>query len=242
MTDEKSDQGEEHQELMFSTMYGSRERAENYLRKHQETLSRRLSDWREKQIARKVLEMAGNPRSVLDLPCGAGRFWPLLAEDPERKLLAADYSEAMVQTARQYQPAEVVKRFRIFQTSAFDIKLEDEAVEHVFCMRLMHHIGEPVDRLKILREFHRVTRDSVSLSLWVDGNYKGWRRRRLEAQRASGKKVFRRKYLDRFVQSPAVLEEEFARAGFHVLGKVDFLPGYSQWRTYVLRKKGRLTS
>ncbi|WP_457673728.1 class I SAM-dependent methyltransferase [Thiolapillus sp.] len=232
------DQGEQHQELMFSSVY-TQERADRYFRKHQESLSRRLSDWREKQIARKVLEMAGNPRSVLDLPCGAGRFWPVLAEDPGRRLLAADYSEAMLETARKYQPAELVERFHIFQTSAFDIDLDDEAVEHVFCMRLMHHIGEAADRMKILREFHRVTSDSVSLSLWVDGNYKGWRRRRLEAQRASGKKEFKRKFQDRFVQSPAVLEKEFAEAGFDVLGKVDFLPGYSHWRTYVLRKTGR---
>ncbi|WP_456373544.1 class I SAM-dependent methyltransferase [Thiolapillus sp.] len=239
MTEHKTKDVEEKPgELMFSSVY-TQQRAERYFNKHQENLSRRLSDWREKQIARKVLEMAGNPRSVLDLPCGAGRFWPILAEAPERKLLAADYSENMLHTARKFQPAELVERFHIFQTSAFDIQLEDQAVEHIFCMRLMHHIGKAADRMRILQEFHRVSSDSVSLSLWVDGNYKGWRRRRLEAQRASGKKEFKRRFQDRFVQSPAVLEKEFDEAGFHILGKVDFLPAYSHWRTYVLRRKDR---
>jgi cyclopropane fatty-acyl-phospholipid synthase-like methyltransferase len=29
---------------------------------------------------------------VLDLPCGAGRFWPLLAEKPNRVIIGADNS------------------------------------------------------------------------------------------------------------------------------------------------------
>ena len=50
-------------------------------------------------MARRALALAGNPKSVLDLPCGAGRFWELLAENPERELYAADNSENMVAVA-----------------------------------------------------------------------------------------------------------------------------------------------
>jgi len=143
----------------------------------------------------------------------------------------------MLGVARKYRPPELVARFRIFQTSAFDIDLPDDAVESIFCMRLLHHIGDAGDRMRIFREFHRVTRDSVCLSLWVDGNYKGWKRRRLEHARATGKVTYRRRYLDRFVRSRRELEKEFSEAGFEVVGKVDFLPGWSMWRTYVLRKR-----
>jgi len=188
-------------------------------------------------VARKALRLAGDPASVLDLPCGTGRFWALLAEAPERELLAADYSEGMLKVARRHRPAELVARFRLLQTSAFDIDLPDEAVEHIFCMRLMHHIGRAEDRLRILREFHRVARRSVSLSLWVDGNWQGARRKRLEARRASGQVPYKRKYLDRFVQPRARVEAEFRQAGFEIVGKVDFLPGWSMWRTYVLEKR-----
>ena len=236
MHDPKNPPATEDGELFFSTRY-TQEQAENYFRKHHESPSRRISNWREQQNARKALQIAGNPKSVLDLPCGTGRFWELLAADPERELLAADYSEDMLEVAKKYRPRELVARFRIFQTSAFDIDLPDEAVENIFCMRLLHHVGEAGDRMRIFREFHRVTRDSVCLSLWVDGNYKGWKRRRLEQARATGKVVYRRRYLDRFVRPRRELEKEFANAGFDVVGKVDFLPGYSMWRTYVLRKR-----
>lgn len=48
--------------------------------------------------------------------------------------------------------------------SAFEIALPDNAVDGIFCMRLLHRIGEAEHRLAILREFERVTRDSVILS------------------------------------------------------------------------------
>ena len=236
MHDPKNPPETEEGELFFSTLY-NRKTAERYFHKHNESLSRRLSNWREQQNARKALVLAGNPKSILDLPCGTGRFWELLAEDPHRELLAADYSEDMLEVAKQYRPPELVKRFRIFRTSAFDIDLPDEAVENIFCMRLLHHIGEAEDRLRIFREFHRVTRDTVCLSLWVDGNYMGWKRRRLEQARASGKVPYKRRYQDRFVRSRRQLEQEFDQSGFDIVAKVDFLPGWSMWRTYVLRKR-----
>lgn len=225
-------------ELGFSAKY-SREKADDYFIKHQSTLGRRLSNWWEQRMARKALVLAGDPQSVLDLPSGAGRFWSLLAEPPQRELYAADYSEGMLAVARQMHPATVVNRFTLFQTSAFDIRMADEAVDCVFSMRLLHHVGERADRMRILGEFHRVTRNTAVLSLWVDGNYKGWRRLRLEEARRAGRKPRKRNksFQNRFVQPRHQLEQEFKEAGFEVLGKLDFIPGYSQWRTYVLKKR-----
>ena len=65
-------------ELAFSQKY-NHEHAQQYLQKHQDGLWRRLSHWRDEQLARRALTLAGDPGLVLDLPCGAGRFWPLLA-------------------------------------------------------------------------------------------------------------------------------------------------------------------
>ena len=81
--------------LEFSKKY-SQEHAQAYHDKHQASFGRRLSNSWEHRMARKALAMAGNPMSVLDLLCGAGRFWEMLAEVPERKLYAADNSENMV--------------------------------------------------------------------------------------------------------------------------------------------------
>jgi SAM-dependent methyltransferase len=221
---------EETPNLEFSEKY-SRQHAQAYHDKHKAGLARRISNWWEHRMARRALRMAGDPRSVLDLPCGAGRFWAMLAEDPARELLAADNSENMVAVADGSHPPELRDRFKLFQTSAFAIDLPDGAVENIFSMRLLHHIGDADDRMRIYREFHRVTRDSVCLSLWVDGNFKAWRRMRLEAQRPA------KAYRNRFVLERDMVEAEFREAGFEVLGYVDFLPGYAMWRTYVLKKR-----
>lgn len=220
-------------ELEFSRKYDA-EHAREYFNKHQEGLSRRLSHWRDVQLARRALQRAGDPGLVLDLPCGAGRFWPLLTEKANRVIIGADNSAHMLDIACASQPAEVVRRVKPLQTSAFAIDLPDSAVDSIFCMRLLHHIGEAGDRQTLLREFHRVTRDSVILSLWVDGNYKAWKRRRLERRRQAEGKVGG--YQNRFVVPQAQIEREFAAAGFRIDSHYDFLPGYAMWRVYVLRK------
>ena len=168
--------------LKFSEKYDQKHAAE-YLEKHQDGLARRLSHKRDEQLARKALALAGEPGLVLDLPCGAGRFWPLLAEKTNREIIGADYSASMLQVASLAQPEKVVKRVRRLQTSAFDIDLPDNAVDSIFSMRLLHHIGDASHRMALLREFHRVSRDSVIVSLWVDGNFKAWKRKRLQLQR-----------------------------------------------------------
>ena len=222
-------------ELEFSRKY-DRAHAYEYLHKHQDGLSRRLSHWRDEQMARHALKLAGDPGLVLDLPCGAGRFWPLLAENRNRLIFGADNSADMLDIAEASQPMEVLKQVETFRTSAFTIDLADNAVDCIFCIRLLHHIEQPEHRLAILREFHRVSRDTVILSLWVDGNYKAWKRKRLEQRRAAEGRAEQNQ--NRFVVARDVIENEFHQAGFTIIGQQDFLPGYAMWRTYVLRKEG----
>ncbi len=140
----------------------------------------------------------------------------------------------MIETACAAQPPEIVARVRPLQTSAFAIELPDNAVDSIFCMRLFHHIGEAAHRKAILNEFHRVSRDSVIVSLWVDGNFKAWRRRKLERRR--GAEHGPESYQNRFVLPTETVEAEFAAAGFRIQERLDFLPFYAMWRVYVLRK------
>jgi len=208
--------------------------AEQYFAKHREGFSRRLSHWRDEQIARNALTCAGRPGLVLDLPCGAGRFLPLLGEQPNRIIIAADNSTDMLKVASQHQPPELGDRVQYLQTSAFAIDMPDNSVDTLFCMRLLHHIATTKNRRVMLREFHRVCRDTVIISLWVDGNFKAWKRRRLELQRArSGRKGQNQ---NRFVLAKSIAEFEFVEAGFSIVKHYDFLPLYAMWRTYVLRK------
>ena len=81
-------------ELEFSKKYDDA-RAQRYFIKHKSGVARRLNTWREAGMARQALRLAGNPQSVLDLPSGTGRFWDLLAEEPGRKIYAADLNPSM---------------------------------------------------------------------------------------------------------------------------------------------------
>lgn len=221
--------------LPFSEKY-DHAHARAYLEKHRDGLARRLSHWRDEQLARRALHLAGDPTLVLDLPCGAGRFWPLLAEQPQRVIIGADNSADMLEVARSAQPPDIVRRVRTLQTSAFDIALPERAVDCVFSMRLLHHIGDASHRLAMLREYHRVTRDTVIVSLWVDGNYMAWKRKRLERRRA---RQDRRSYQNRFVLPARQVEAEFRQAGFDIIASLDFLPLYAMWRVYVLRRNAQ---
>ncbi|HWN93523.1 MAG TPA: class I SAM-dependent methyltransferase [Methylomirabilota bacterium] len=213
-------------ELRFSRKYDAAH-ARRYFEKHQRGFWRRFNTWREAGMARRALLLAGRPQSVLDLPCGTGRFWDLLAEEPRRKIYAADLNPAMFETGLKFRPA-LAKRVEAFQASAFSIPQPDQFVECVFSIRLLHHIEKADDRLAILREFKRVSSSSIIISLWIDGNYRAMLRQRRPARTGpSG---------DRYVVSRSVIENEFQESGLSILGRVDFLKYYSMWAAYVLKK------
>ena len=141
----------------------------------------------------------------------------------------------MLASALASHPAEVVARIRkTFQVSTLAIDLPDNAVDSIFCMRLLQRITDREQRLAMLGEFHRVTRDTLIVSLWVDGNYQAWRRQRLERRRiAQGRPALRQ---SRCVIGRRAIESEFRQVGFDIIGYHNFLPGYAMWRVYVLRK------
>lgn len=207
------------------------DQAKLYFEKHKSGLWHRVSNWCEQHMAGRALAMAGDPKSVLDLPCGAGRFWELLARSPDRQLMAADYSQDMINTALNFQPPHIARRFKTFQTSVFDIKLPDASVDCIFCMRLLHHIGTEEARRKMFHEFRRVSRDTVCLSLWVDGNIQALRRSRSQNSRLTFQ------YHTRFLFERNQIESEIHQSGFNIIGYVDLLPGVSMWRTYVLKRR-----
>lgn len=217
----------------FSDKYDY-DHARKYFHKHNTGFWRRLSTWREVGMARKALVLAGRPRSVLDLPCGTGRFWAMLAEEPDRKIYVADNSQAMIDVGLELRPREVAARIeKSFRCSAFDTGLPDNFVECVFSIRFLHHIQRSADRVRILKEFARISSGTVIVSLWVDGNFRAWRLRRKLARRAreGGTGMPR----DRILLGQGEIERDFAAAGLETIGHVDFIKYWDKWRAYVLR-------
>lgn len=182
--------------------------------------------WRQRQIARRALKAAGEPNLVLDLPCGLGRSWALLAEHPNRFILAADPSREVLERALAARSGALVERVRGFQTSVLAIQLPENAVDSILCLQSLSRLS-PEQRLMALRELRRVTRDTLILSLPVDGNLEAWHWRRHRGEGASVPPLRR-----------DVLEDEFRQVGLQILSHQDFLPGWAMVRTYVLRKDG----
>lgn len=69
---------------------------------------------------------------MLDLACGAGRFWPVLAEHSNRVILASDASQVMLDHAQSHHGAAFLRRIKTFQGSAFSIGLSANAVDCIF--------------------------------------------------------------------------------------------------------------
>jgi len=147
--------------------YRTDEGAAAYRDKHAGTLLRRLADRREKTLLVRLLRRIGPLESVLDCPCGAGRFLPLLAGEADR-VFALDQSRALLLLARAGRAAV---------GDAGALPLRDGAVDAVVCLRLLHHFPEAADRRRILAEAARVARKGVVVSFADADTWKGRRMR-----------------------------------------------------------------
>jgi SAM-dependent methyltransferase len=211
-------------ELEFARRY-DQEHARACLQPRAQGLAGRLGFWREERLVRNALKVAGEPGLILDVACGVGRFWSVLAEHANRVILAADPSQDILDHARTHHPQSLLKRIRTFQSSAFSIGLPENAVDCICCMLLFQHIACSEHRLALLREFHRVGRDTVIVAVRVSGRFKG--------RPTDGEGLTARPLV-----SKAEVEAEFKQAGFCILSHQDFLPGFAPMRVYVLRKAG----
>ncbi|MES2872028.1 MAG: class I SAM-dependent methyltransferase [Pseudomonadota bacterium] len=210
-------------ELEFTERY-DREHAQVCRQVRPEGLVRRLALWREQRLVRRALKVAGEPGLVLDLACGVGRFWPVLAEHGNRVILAADPSQCMLDHAQTHHPASLLSRIKTFKSSVFSIEMPANAVDSIFCMQLFHHVRESEHRLAILREFHRVSRDSLILSVCV------------------GCPPGQCDEMARVVVSKSEIEAQFVQAGFSILKQYDVLPGCGMGSIYIVRKETQLTA
>lgn len=211
-------------ELEFARRY-DQEHARVCLQPRVQGLGGRLAFWRERQLVRHALKVAGEPGLILDVACGVGRLWPVLAEHTNRVILATDPSQDILEHARAHHSQSLLKRVRTFQSSAFTIGLSENAVDSIFCMRLFQHLTNPEHRQAMLGEFHRVSRDTVIVAVRLGSRFK--------ARCANLQDVAVRSLV-----SGGEMEAEFSQAGFRVTGQKDFLSLCSPMRIYVLSKIG----
>ncbi len=145
--------------------FDSAEVARTYRTRKNVLTARNRREW---QCILRGLQGVPAGADVLDLPCGSGRLEPLLEQQGYR-VTAADYSEHMVETARQAYlesrgKTERSETIHFVQSDAMRMGFETDAFDAVICNRLLHHYPTFGLRQRVLRECARVSRSVVIVS------------------------------------------------------------------------------
>lgn len=186
----------------YASAAGAREYLEEYDKMH-----RRWSDRRERRLLGRWFARLGRVPVAVDLPCGWGRYLPLLQARSAR-VLEADFSGSMVRMSLdRHASAPPAAGLRCLGTA---IPLADRAVDLAFSMRLNHHLVDPKVRRDHLRELFRVSARWVIVSYFDHASVKNLLRRartRLRLTRKPPKCTLRR----------AEVRELAAASGFRIV-------------------------
>jgi SAM-dependent methyltransferase len=124
----------------------------------------------EARVIRRLLGDLPAVHDALDVPCGSGRLAPVLAGLGIPGVTGVDRSLAMARLARDAGEASV-------QGDAGSLPFAARSADVVVGVRLLHHFTGRGERVRILREFARVTRGPVLVSLYRRWTLEGLRRR-----------------------------------------------------------------
>jgi ubiquinone/menaquinone biosynthesis C-methylase UbiE len=155
---------------------------------------------------RKALALTTGVRTILDLPCGTGRFTGALAREGF-EIVGSDISLEMLKKAASIPAGRQQAICGYVQANAEHLPLRSDSLDCVVCIRFMMHV-DPATRVRMLREFHRVSRR------WVIVDYRHKYTFRYVLTHTFGKLGLGRTPLSRV--SRADLEQEFRDAGFAI--------------------------
>ena len=157
----------------YRTRLQDRAQAEAYATRF-ERGSRKRIDQREQRAVRKIFSDLPECRSVIDVPCGAGRFLKSL-HSTGRVIIGADSAFEILEHAQQ-RASVLGTPAGFVQGDASQLPCRDASVDAVFCNRLLHHILDVQERAVILREFYRVSTRYVVSSFFDYRAFGGIRR------------------------------------------------------------------
>lgn len=134
--------------------YGSADGARSYSTLYESKLHKRMSMRAERRLLARALAAMGKSRTLLDVPSGPGRLYPIIAEGADWTV-ECDYSVEMLKLLRDVASG-LGRRPPLVSADAFELPFRDRAFETVTSIRLSHHIPKEEDRERCLREILRV--------------------------------------------------------------------------------------
>jgi SAM-dependent methyltransferase len=198
----------------------------DYERRRYKSWDQRMVQARERRITRRLFKAAGEAAStglVLDLPCGYGRFAPLLIEIGARPV-NADLSFEMVRRAN-----ETSGRPGVAADAKNGLPFRPGAFGAVFCMRLLHHIHDPADRKTILEEFARISAGWAVVSYYHSNALHKAQRALRRLRKKSPRKI-------RMIEGDGFAREAGA-AGWTVVREAALFRGLHAARIALLKKR-----
>src|SRR5687767_3905479 len=141
--------------------YRSEQVAEDYDFHRFSTPERQKRNARKWAAIQKALSLTTGVRTILDLPCGTGRFTGALARHGY-EIVGSDISLEMLGKAKSVVGKEMADGQQLsirgyVQANAEHLPLRNDSLDCVVCIRFMMHV-DPAHRVNMLREFARVSR------------------------------------------------------------------------------------
>jgi SAM-dependent methyltransferase len=191
--------------------YRSSQVAEDYDFHRFSTPERQKRNARKWAAIQKALSLTTGVRTILDLPCGTGRFTGALAR-AGYEVVGSDISLEMLGKAQAQGDAQMAQGTSApirgyVQANAEHLPLRGDSLDCVVCIRFMMHV-DPAHRVNMLREFARVSRR------WVIVDYRHRYTFRYVLTHTFGKLGLGRPPLSRV--SSRGLYEEFRQGGLTI--------------------------
>ena len=183
---------------------------------------------REEAILRTYLKKAaGGQGLILDIPCGYGRFSPLLHEFSS-SIVGSDQSLSMVRHMLNQHPPSPNRLWGVVGDAVRGMPFKAEAFGGVVSIRLFQHLHERNEREAALKEFARLSQRFVILSYY--------RRNALHsAQRRLRRRIKTRQTTIHMVSHSEFLEE-IHKAGLECISEKAVLKGLHAHHFVLLRK------
>ncbi len=186
------------------------------------------------------LARPGSGRLALDLPCGYGRFTPMLRErgfDVVSADLSVEMARRTAENAAGFpkSPSGPARRgqsetgswFPSLAANAGRLPFPSGIFDLVFSIRFFHHVHTPEDRVAILREFYRVSAGYAVVSFYRANALHAFQRR---LRRLFGKSRTNIKMVE-----PGVFEKAAAEAGFEIVRITPLFGGLHAYHLALLK-------
>lgn len=138
---------------------------EEYRRTRYKGIDQKIINKKEHKILKKIFgSIEGKNISILDVPCGYGRFSELLLKRSSN-LTSADISFPMVLATRRYAPF-TNSNHHFLVGDIKHLPLKENSFDCIITIRLFQHILNSSIRCQILKELHRVAKKIVIISFY----------------------------------------------------------------------------